>query len=145
MNVSIILPCFNSEKFISNSYIRLKKKIKELNLKPEIIFIDDGSEDKTYQSLKILKKKNKRIKIFKNKFNMGKSFSLIKAIKKMYMIVFGSASIAFYSNNKSILTLATNTGSIYTTVDYKNEIMKIVLICMRAHFNAYKRPSYWQK
>ena len=82
MNVSIILPCFNSEKFINNSYIRLKKKIKELKLKPEIIFIDDGSEDKTYESLKNLKKKNKGIKIFKNKFNMGKYFSLIKAIKK---------------------------------------------------------------
>ena len=82
MNISIILPCFNSEKFIRNSYIKLKKKIKELNLKYEIIFIDDGSEDKTYQLLKNLKKKNDNIIVLKNKSNMGKSFSLIKAIKK---------------------------------------------------------------
>ena len=65
MNVSIILPCFNSEKFINNSYSRLKKKIKELKLKPEIIFIDDGSEDKTYESLKNLKKKIKELKFLK--------------------------------------------------------------------------------
>ena len=59
--VSVITPIYNSEKYISktiNSVINQSYK----NL--EIILVDDGSTDKTYEILKKYSKMDKRIKLF---------------------------------------------------------------------------------
>ena len=59
--VSVITPIYNSEKYISktiNSVINQSYK----NL--EIILVDDGSTDKTYEILKKYAKMDKRIKLF---------------------------------------------------------------------------------
>ena len=82
MSISIIIPCFNSEKYILKNIEKLKKVIQKINYKYEIIIIDDCSNDKTYEILKNFHLKNKNIKIFKNDYNKGKSYSLIKGIKK---------------------------------------------------------------
>ncbi|MEF9919501.1 glycosyltransferase family 2 protein [Anaerorhabdus sp.] len=44
MKLSIIIPCFNSEKYIGNL---MKSIMKELNSDSEVIIIDDGSTDDT--------------------------------------------------------------------------------------------------
>ena len=82
MNLSIIIPCFNSEKYILKNIEKLKKYKRKKNYKYEIIIIDDCSSDKTFKILKKFKIKNKNIKIYKNSFNEGKSYSLIRGIKK---------------------------------------------------------------
>jgi len=48
----------------------------------EIIIIDDNSIDKTKDKIRRLKKKNKNIKYFKNKTNLGFAASILKAAKK---------------------------------------------------------------
>ena len=81
MSISFVIPCYNCENIIQNSIERLTKKFIKLRIsKFEIIVIDDGSKDDTYKELK--KIKNKRVKIIKNLYNLGKSTSLIKGIKK---------------------------------------------------------------
>ncbi len=82
MSLSIIIPCFNSEKYILKNIEKLKNYIKKKNYKYEIIIIDDCSNDKTYEILKKSKKKSNNIQIYKNYSNKGKSYSLIKGIKK---------------------------------------------------------------
>ncbi len=82
MSISFIIPCFNYEKLITQKYIKLKKKLKKIDNKFEIIFINDGSSDNTLEKLKLIKKKDKKIKIINNATNQGKSFSLINGIKK---------------------------------------------------------------
>ncbi len=53
MNLFIILPAFNEENVIENVLTGLKKELKnlgkELKLKTEIIVIDDGSTDRTFE------------------------------------------------------------------------------------------------
>ena len=84
MSISFVIPCYNCENIIQNSIERLIKKLIELRIsKFEIIVIDDGSKDSTYKELK--KFKNKRVKIIKNLYNLGKSTSLIKGIKKLIL------------------------------------------------------------
>ena len=56
MKVSFIIPCFNSGKIIKNSIKKLEKKLGKKKIKFEIIIINDGSKDKTYQIIKSLKK-----------------------------------------------------------------------------------------
>ncbi|MBR0487600.1 MAG: glycosyltransferase family 2 protein [Treponema sp.] len=60
MLLSIIIPAYNVEKYISSTL----KMLTEQGLNDsEIIVIDDGSKDKTLQISKIIASKNKRIKV----------------------------------------------------------------------------------
>ena len=61
---------------------QLKKKIDRLKLTYEIILIDDGSQDRTYITLLEIKKKYNFINLIKNRINTGKSYSILKGIKK---------------------------------------------------------------
>ena len=80
--VSFIIPCYNAETFIKKNLVLLTKKIKSLKLTYQIILIDDGSQDNTYLILKNIIKKDKYINLIKNKKNIGKSYSLLRGIKK---------------------------------------------------------------
>ena len=89
MSLSIIIPTFNEVKQLKYTIKKLqslKKKIK----KYELIFIDDFSNDGSYQQLVLFKKKDSRIKIFKNiKKGLGSAIKVgIKKSKKKYVCIF---------------------------------------------------------
>ena len=63
---SIITPFYNSERFINNYFEKLY--LQTFN-NWECILIDDYSEDRSFDLIQRLSKKDKRIKIFKNKLN----------------------------------------------------------------------------
>jgi len=74
--VSILINCYNAEKFISRA---INSVIKQTYSKWELIILDDGSYDNT---VKIIKQfKDKRIFFYKNKKNLGLGKSRIKATK----------------------------------------------------------------
>jgi glycosyltransferase involved in cell wall biosynthesis len=74
--LSIIIPAYNEEENIKPIYNQLKIVLKNLRKKYEIIFIDDGSNDKTFENLKNLALRNKTIKIIRFKRNFGQSAAL---------------------------------------------------------------------
>ena len=78
MNVSIIIPCFNEEKTISEIIHSVKKNI---NDNDEIIVIDDYSTDKTREVLEG-DLKNKIDNLILNEKNFGKGYSIRKGIEK---------------------------------------------------------------
>ncbi|GMQ72773.1 glycosyltransferase family 2 protein [Tetragenococcus halophilus] len=60
--LSIILPCFNVEKFVGKVY----QSIILQNVRSwEAIFVDDGSNDHTFEKLEKIKKRDERVKIIK--------------------------------------------------------------------------------
>lgn len=70
--VSIITPCFNEEKNVEELYTQIKKvfdKLPEYNY--EHIFIDNSSTDKTVEILKLIAKRDKKLKIIVNARNFG--------------------------------------------------------------------------
>ena len=85
-SLSIIFPVFNEQLRINNSLNKIKKFIKVSKLKYiEIIFIDDGSTDRTFSIIKNFIstfKNNKKIKLLllKNYRNFGKGYALRKGI-----------------------------------------------------------------
>jgi len=74
--VSAILPIFNEEKTVKDIVLTLAKS----PLISEIICVDDGSTDKSFEILKSLKEN--KLKILKFKKNHGKGFALSCGIKK---------------------------------------------------------------
>jgi glycosyltransferase involved in cell wall biosynthesis len=73
--LTVILPCYNSEKYISQS---IKSILNQTFKHFKLIIINDGSTDNT---LKIIKSfKDKRIKLINNKGNKGLIYSLNRGI-----------------------------------------------------------------
>lgn len=114
MNVSFIIPCLNCENFIENTVHKLIKKLKKIkNINYELIFIDDGSVDKTEKILK--KYTSRKIRVFKNIKNLGKSASLIKGIKasKKSKIVIIDCDLPYFSYLESVLKNLKNNSFTY--------------------------------
>lgn len=49
--LSIIVPCYNEEEVIEETYRRITKMYPKLGMDAELIFVNDGSKDKTMQKL----------------------------------------------------------------------------------------------
>ncbi len=101
---SIIIPVKNQELKINNNINRLLNKVKKTNfiLDWEIILIDDCSTDKTFLKILEIQKNNKKIKIFKNKVNRGKGYSIKKGVslvnKNSNKIVLIDSDIPYYNS-----------------------------------------------
>jgi len=79
MNYSIILPTLNENGHIIQLIESIKNNFKDKKNNYEIIVVDDNSTDGTINTLKIFKKKNKRVKLFvrhNKKRNLAKSLNL---------------------------------------------------------------------
>ena len=85
VDISIIVPCYNSEKYIQRC---IESLISQTKRELEFIIINDGSTDDTEKIIKTYK--DKRIKYYKNK-NQGigktRNFGIEKATGKYIMFV----------------------------------------------------------
>lgn len=126
--VSIILPVYNGAEFLSDC---LKSLSSQTYQNTEIIVVDDGSKDSSIAILKEWRKKDRRIKVFKNIKRYGIGVCLNRALKhaKGEYISFMDQSdinspyrlqkqVNFLENNPKSVVL----GSQYTDVDKKNRL-----------------------
>lgn len=74
--LSIIVPLFNEEESLNPLTNEIKKALKNLDLSFEIIFVDDGSTDKSLNIIKEICKNDKRFKFISFQKNYGKSAAL---------------------------------------------------------------------
>ena len=73
--LSIIVPCFNEEESIPYFYDEVKKVTKNMDIKLELIFVDDGSRDKTLEVIKS-KTDDKEVKYISFSRNFGKESAM---------------------------------------------------------------------
>lgn len=73
--LSIIVPCFNEEESIPYFYDEVKKVTKNMDIKLELIFVDDGSRDKTLEIIKS-KTDDKEVKYISFSRNFGKEAAM---------------------------------------------------------------------
>lgn len=77
--ISVIVPCYNVENYVSKCLISLTKQtLKDI----EIICIDDKSTDNTLQILRKFAKNDERIKVIALKKNHGAAYARNTGIKK---------------------------------------------------------------
>ena len=75
MRISIIVPCYNEERLILNTYKSIKKEIEKFTKDYEIIIANDGSIDNTLEIIKGIQKKDRKVKILSWKKNRGMGFT----------------------------------------------------------------------
>ncbi len=62
--ISIIVPVYYNQDNLLPLYVDLKEKVlMKLNMEYEIIFVDDGSKDKSYEVMQNIAKLDENIKI----------------------------------------------------------------------------------
>ncbi len=76
MKLSIVIPVYNEEENIPKLYEELKEVLEKLGKDYEIIFIDDGSTDRTYEILKEIASKDKRVKVIRFRRNYGQTAAM---------------------------------------------------------------------
>lgn len=81
MDISIIIPLLNEDESLPELSAWIEKVVKENNLSYEVIFIDDGSTDNSWEVIEDLSKKNEYIKGIKFQRNYGKSAALNEGFK----------------------------------------------------------------
>ena len=79
--ISIVVPVFNEIEVIDTFYARVKKTVETLDtLTYEIIFVDDGSNDGSYQKLLDLAGIDGNVKIIKFSRNFGHQIAITAGI-----------------------------------------------------------------
>lgn len=80
--ISIVIPAYFEESVIEECYKRVKKSLSEINdYEYEIIFIDDGSKDKTYEILERIANEDKNIKVISFSRNFGHQCAVTCGLK----------------------------------------------------------------
>ncbi len=79
--LSIIVPCYNEEEVIKTTYLRLTDVLKKINMNYEILFINDGSKDKTLSILLDIARKDKKIKLISFSRNFGHQAAVSSGIE----------------------------------------------------------------
>lgn len=62
MKLSVVVPCYNEALSLNEFYDSLSLALKENKISYELIMVDDGSSDDTYQKLLDLNKMDKNVK-----------------------------------------------------------------------------------
>ena len=76
--ISFIITNFNTKKYTEWCYNSIRKNLGYIH---EIVMIDDGSEDGTWELLQDLKKLDVNMKIHRNKTNIGIAYSYNKMVE----------------------------------------------------------------
>lgn len=79
--ISIIIPAYNEEESLPFLYERLEKLMNEINnYEFEVLFINDGSKDKTIELIKQMREKDKRICYVDFSRNFGKEIAMLAGL-----------------------------------------------------------------
>ena len=79
--ISIIIPAYNEQESLPMLYERLNKLMSEVpNYEFEVLFVNDGSKDKTIEIIKELREKDKRICYVDFARNFGKEIAMLAGL-----------------------------------------------------------------
>lgn len=75
-DISIVIPLFNEDESLGELHQWIRKVMNTNNFSYEVIYIDDGSNDKSWDVLQNLKKEDSNVKAVRFQRNYGKSAAL---------------------------------------------------------------------
>ena len=78
LDVSLVIPAYNEEATIETLLTRVDRVLKETALRYEIIIVNDGSRDSTWEKASNLSITNNHVKVIGYDVNQGKGYAIIK-------------------------------------------------------------------
>lgn len=126
--VSIIMPCYNEEKYIKKS---INSILEQSYGGFELIVVDDNSTDKTYEIVEKMARDDFRIKLYKNEFAKGIVGGLNTALKHAkgeYITRQDADDISIFTrleSQVSIFQKNQNVGYVATNINFMDESDKV--------------------
>jgi len=145
--VSVVMPVYNAGNFLVEA---VESILNQTFSNFEFIIVDDASTDNSWEILKRFSKKDKRIKLFKNKKNLGVSATANLAISKadgQYLVRMDADDISFphrlheqvnfLKNNPNIVAV----GSQCVVIDENDQV--IGRKTFPVSFKDLKKMAFW--
>jgi glycosyltransferase involved in cell wall biosynthesis len=82
MDVSVVIPMFNEEESLPELHERLVEVLEGLGKTFEVLFVDDGSTDRSSQVAQELREKDQRVGLVRFRRNFGKAAALDAGFKR---------------------------------------------------------------
>ena len=76
IEISLVVPLYNEEENIKLLHTKISDVLNGLGKAYEIIFIDDGSNDRTFELLKEIHDENQDVRVIKFRGNFGQSAAM---------------------------------------------------------------------
>ncbi|WP_413531756.1 glycosyltransferase family 2 protein [Empedobacter brevis] len=83
MDISVVIPLLNEQDSLEELFYRIKKVCEQNDFTFEVIFVDDGSTDDSWQIIEYIANFNPEVKGIKFRKNYGKSPALSAAFKEV--------------------------------------------------------------
>lgn len=80
MKLSIVVPCYNEESVLPIFYEVINNVLQQLNTSYEVVFINDGSRDKTQNILQMLSEQDHLVKYVSFSKNFGKESAMLAGL-----------------------------------------------------------------
>lgn len=74
--LSVVVPVFNEEENVEELYIQINAFLKEASFESEIVIVDDGSRDRTFEILKNIKKESANLRVVRLRKNFGQTAAM---------------------------------------------------------------------
>lgn len=74
--LSVVIPVYHAEKYMIELYQRLRSSIETISLDFEILFIEDGGKDRSWNIIEELSRKDSRVKGFQFSRNFGQHYGI---------------------------------------------------------------------
>jgi dolichyl-phosphate beta-glucosyltransferase len=97
-NLTVIIPAYNEEALITGTLGCVSAYLSARPERYELIVVDDGSQDKTVESVQTWQRNNSaNVRLLENVRNMGKGFSIQRAVMESHgkYIVFIDADLPY--------------------------------------------------
>ncbi len=82
IELSIVVPLVNEAASLQELQQRIATALRELRLRAEIIFIDDGSLDRSFEILSEIQRRDPRVRVIQFRRNFGKSAALAAGFRR---------------------------------------------------------------
>ncbi|RYX81880.1 glycosyltransferase [bacterium] len=74
--MSVIVPVYNEEENVELMHQKIEESLRELALPSEILFVDDGSRDRSFELLDKIAKADSRVKVIRFRRNFGQTAAM---------------------------------------------------------------------
>jgi glycosyltransferase involved in cell wall biosynthesis len=74
--LTVVVPVYNEEDNLINLQRRLRESLNQLNIDYEIIYVDDGSRDRSFEVLAEIATQDRQIKVIKFRKNYGQTAAM---------------------------------------------------------------------